>query len=91
LEELRVLPSLQANRKNNNRLFMHRRFTVRIWELLKEWLGLQTIHPRLWAGLTIRKWWSSMAEDASLHQKGLASLTLLKKWEIWQEQNARIF
>jgi hypothetical protein len=32
-----------------------------------------------------------MAEGASPNRKGLASLTMLTVWEIWQERNARIF
>jgi hypothetical protein len=32
-----------------------------------------------------------MAEGSSMHQKGLATLTLLTVWEIWQERNARVF
>jgi hypothetical protein len=32
-----------------------------------------------------------MAERPSFHRKGLASLTLLVVWKIWQERNARIF
>jgi hypothetical protein len=32
-----------------------------------------------------------LVEGPSPHRKGLASLTLLVVWEIWQERNARIF
>jgi hypothetical protein len=32
-----------------------------------------------------------MAEGSSIQWKGLASLTLLTDWEIWQERNVRIF
>jgi hypothetical protein len=32
-----------------------------------------------------------MAERPSSLRKGLASLTLLIVWELWQERNARIF
>jgi hypothetical protein len=39
--------------ENYDHLFVHCRYTVRIWELLKEWLGLQGIYPRLWTGLGI--------------------------------------
>jgi hypothetical protein len=35
--------------ENHDHLFVHYRFTTRIWELLKDWLGLQGTFPRLWA------------------------------------------
>jgi hypothetical protein len=70
-------------KENNNHLFVHCRFTVWIWELLKDWLGIQGLHPRQWAGLDIQEWWSSMADGPSPpHRKGLASITLLTVWEI---------
>jgi hypothetical protein len=77
--------------ETHDHLFVHCRFTTRIWENLKEWFGLQGFYPRLWAGLSIREWWSSMAEGSSPHRKGLASLVLLTVWEIWKERNARVF
>jgi hypothetical protein len=64
---------------------------MRIWELLKDWLGLQGIFPSLLTGLSIQEWWSSVAEGWSPHRKGLASLALLTVWEIWKKQNARVF
>jgi hypothetical protein len=77
--------------ENHDHLFVYCRFTVRIWKLLKDWLGLQGIYPRLWAGLSIQEWWSSLAEGSSPHKKGLSSLALLAVWEIWKEWNARVF
>jgi hypothetical protein len=84
-------PLCKQTEETNNHIFVHCRFTPRIWELLKDWLGIQGIHPRQWGGLDIQEWWSSMAEGPSMHRKGLATLTLLTVWEIWQEQNARVF
>jgi hypothetical protein len=74
-----------------NHLFVECRFTARIWELLKEWLGIHGINPRQWAGLPLKEWWSLMAEGASPHRKGIASLALLTVWEIWNERNSRVF
>jgi hypothetical protein len=64
---------------------------MRIWGLLKDWLGLQGIFPRLWAGLSIQEWGSSLGEGSSPHRNGLASLALLTVWEIWKKRNARVF
>jgi hypothetical protein len=48
-----VCPFLQEN-KSINHLFVHYRFTIRIQELLKEWLGLHDIQRRQWARLNIK-------------------------------------
>jgi hypothetical protein len=77
--------------ESTNHLFVHCRFTVCVWELQKDWLGIHGIHPRQWAGLSINEWWSLLASDASPHCKALATLTLLTVWEIWNERNARVF
>jgi hypothetical protein len=86
-----LCPLCKQTEETNNHLFVHCRFTIRIWELLKEWLGLHGIHPTHWADATIQDWWSSMAEGARPQRKGLASLVLLTVWEIWKERNARVF
>jgi hypothetical protein len=31
------------------------RFTMRIWDLIKDWLGIDGMHPRQWMGLTIKE------------------------------------
>jgi hypothetical protein len=89
--ELWSLPILQANYKNRGSPFCPFCFTIRIWELLKEWLGLHGIQPRLWADLNIKDWWSRLAEGLTPQRKALASLTLLTVWELWNERNARVF
>jgi hypothetical protein len=77
--------------ETTNHLFVSCRFTTRIWELILQWLGLEGIHPRQWRGLSIKYWWSSMADGASPQRKALAPLSLLIVWEIWNERNARVF
>jgi hypothetical protein len=42
-------------------------------------------------GLTIKQWWTLLADGANPHRKALASLTLLTVWEIWSDRNTRIF
>jgi hypothetical protein len=90
-ENCGLCPLCKQTEETNNHLFVHCRYTTRIWELLKDWLGIQGIHSRQWGGLGIQEWWSSMAEGPSMHRKELATLTLLTVWEIWQERNARVF
>jgi hypothetical protein len=90
-ENCGLCPLCKQTEETNNHLFVHCRFTIRVWELLKDWIGMHAIHPRQWQGLHIQDWWSSMAERPSPLRKGLASLILLVVWELWQERNVRIF
>jgi hypothetical protein len=90
-ENCGLCPLYKQTEESNNHLFIHCRYTVRIWELLKEWLGIQGVFPRRWAGLNIKQWRSFMEEGSNPHRKDLASLTLLTVWVIWKERNARVF
>jgi hypothetical protein len=84
-------PLCKQTEESNNHLFVHCRFTTRVWKLLKEWLGLHGLHPRHWVDLSTQEWWSLLTEGASPRRKGLTFLTLLTVWEIWKERNARVF
>jgi hypothetical protein len=39
-------PLYKQTKENNSHLFIYYRFTIRIWELLIEWLGIYGIQPR---------------------------------------------
>lgn len=67
-------------------LFVHCRFSIRIWALIKDWLGLHLLFPNTWTTLPLIDWWNLMTKH-----KGMASITLLVTWEIWNERNARVF
>jgi hypothetical protein len=90
-ENCSICPLCKQTEETNNHLFVHCCFTTRIWELLRDWLGIHGIHPQNWACLNIQHWWSTLVEGSSHHWKGLASLVLLTVWVIWQERNDRIF
>jgi hypothetical protein len=68
---------------------VHCRFTKRLWERVKEWLGIPHIHPNNWGVLSFPEWWGSMATGQS--RGGVASLSMLIIWELWNERNDRIF
>jgi hypothetical protein len=72
-------------------LFVHCRFTMRLWTQVKEWLGIPDLVPSHWAGLSIAEWWRRMSHEATANRKAMASLTLLVSWEVWCERNARVF
>jgi hypothetical protein len=59
---------------------------MRLWGLVREWIGLTSMDNQGWATTTIHDWWAIMTS-----RKDLASLTLLTSWEIWNERNARVF
>jgi hypothetical protein len=77
--------------ESTNHLFIHCRFSIRIYELLKEWIGIHGIYPRQWAGLNINEWWNLLTTGPTPQRKDLATLMLLTVWELWNERNARVF
>jgi hypothetical protein len=68
------------------------RFSLRVWNELKEWLGLADFDTNLWANFdSLEEWWCHISGANGRRQKGLSSLLLLTAWEIWNERNARVF
>jgi hypothetical protein len=67
-------------------LFVHCRYTNRLWGLVKDWLGIDFLDQQTWQNQEYQTWWSDMTK-----RKDLASLTLLLSWEVWNERNARVF
>jgi hypothetical protein len=90
-ENCGLCPLCKQIEETNVHLFVHCRFTKRIWGLVKSWMGLEEVQPAQWINLSIEEWWTHLAETASPNHKGLSSLTLLIVWEIWKERNARVF
>jgi hypothetical protein len=58
-------------------LFVYCRYTMRLWGLVREWIGLTSMDIEGWATTTIHDWWAIMTS-----RKDLASLTLITSWEI---------
>jgi hypothetical protein len=86
-----LCPLCKQAPESTNHLFVHCRFSIRIWELLKVWIGIHGIFSRQWGALNIDEWWKLLATGASPHRKALSSLMLLTVWELWNERNARVF
>jgi hypothetical protein len=70
-------------------LFVHCRFTLRIWDKTKEWLGAPELHYTPMEGQSFPEWWSAMSTRQN--RKGVASLAMLMLWEVWKERNNRVF
>jgi hypothetical protein len=56
---------------------------MRLWFLIKEWIGIPKLNPSHWQGLPIKLWWSSLTDGASANRKAMASLALLISSKIW--------
>jgi hypothetical protein len=50
-----LCPLCKQTEENNNHIFVHCRFTLRIWEQLRNWLGILGLHPRKWAGIDLQE------------------------------------
>jgi hypothetical protein len=72
-------------------LFIKCRYTTRIWVAIKNWIGILSIHPTQWEGLSIEHWWHMLVGVTAPSRKAISSLTLLITWEIWNKRDARVF
>ena len=73
-------------------LLLHCRYSIRIWNMIKTWLGLADFDTASWSTFhTVERWWSAVVLNHPMRRKGLASLLMLTAWEIWTERNARTF
>uniref|UniRef100_A0ACD5VFQ1 Uncharacterized protein n=1 Tax=Avena sativa TaxID=4498 RepID=A0ACD5VFQ1_AVESA len=60
-----LCPLCKQTTESITHLLVNCRFIIRLWGLVKDWLGLHALHPTQWTGLTIKTWWSRMAEAQS--------------------------
>ena len=68
------------------------RYSLRVWEGLKAWIGLDNLDTTQWQSYgSVEEWWCAITGATGARRKGLASLVLLTAWEIWNERNARVF
>uniref|UniRef100_A0A453F3K7 Reverse transcriptase zinc-binding domain-containing protein n=1 Tax=Aegilops tauschii subsp. strangulata TaxID=200361 RepID=A0A453F3K7_AEGTS len=66
-------------------------FTIRVWNIIYNWLGIQSANPS-WSNLqTVKQWWSSNEGRPGYSRKANNSLQMFICWEIWNERNARVF
>jgi hypothetical protein len=70
-------------------LFVHCRFTLRLWNKAKEWLGLHMLSTNNWADLSFPEWWNMSTSGNG--RRGLATFFMLVIWEVWNERNDRVF
>jgi hypothetical protein len=86
-----LCPLCKQCTESTEHLFVHCRFTIRLWGLVKDWLGLTSLNATEWTSLDTQGWWNFMAGGGMPHRKAMASVTLLVSWEVWNERNAGVF
>jgi hypothetical protein len=68
------------------------RYSLRVWNELKDWLCLTDFDTNIWANYdSLEEWWCHISSVNGGRQKGLSSLLLFAAWEIWNKRNARDF
>jgi hypothetical protein len=68
------------------------RYTKRLWNMVKSWLGIPSVCTHEWAGdAFLREWCKMMLCNAMESRKVMSSITVLVTWTIWKERNARVF
>ncbi|PNT68879.1 hypothetical protein BRADI_3g46543v3 [Brachypodium distachyon] len=73
-------------------LFYAVTFSIRIWMMVRDWLGLAELNPSLWQDTdSVREWWDSNILGVGMRRKTIASITMLVIWELWNERNVRVF
>jgi hypothetical protein len=68
------------------------RYTLRICNMIFNWLGLPSFDTASWATHNnVEEWWKAVIYTNGVCRKSIASLMMLISWEIWNERNARVF
>jgi hypothetical protein len=87
-----LCPLCKQTQETAAHLLSHCRFTKRLWEMVKVWLGTDSFDTNGWTDdIALQSWWENMSSTNVPNRKALASLTILVSWTIWNERNARVF
>jgi hypothetical protein len=67
-------------------------YSLRIWNALLAWLGINIINTSSWEAMDmVKDWWLSFIYPNGIKIKSFASLIMLTSREIWLERNVRVF
>nr|ABG66033.1 transposon protein, putative, CACTA, En/Spm sub-class [Oryza sativa Japonica Group] len=73
-------------------LLVECRYTKKIWDAIASWIAYAPMAPTDWTqATTVHEWWEYLAACHGVPKLGTISLILIMSWEIWNEQNRRIF
>lgn len=78
--------------ETNIHLLAECRFTRKIQDQVATWIGVPHLKLLTWRHTNnAQEWWNNTTTTTQLPRKAIHSLAMLIIWEIWKEQNARIF
>lgn len=87
-----LCPLCRREQETVDHLIFRCRFSIRLWDMIKEWLQLESIDTSVWHHFeSAREWWITLSDSSVPNRKALASLALLTSWALWNERNARVF
>ena len=88
----RVCPLCRCQDETACHLLFKCRYSLRIWNMVKDWTQLQDFDTSSWNYFeAVEEWWTSIVLAHDSRRKAMASLVMLVTWETWNERNARIF
>lgn len=68
------------------------RFSLRIWNAVKSWIGASEIDTTAWQTLpSVHAWWEATTLRAGHRRHAMIMLLMLVVWDLWKERNARVF
>ena len=87
-----LCPLCMREQKTVDHLLLQCRFTIRVWNMIKGWLQIESIDTASWQHFeSAKEWWIALSDYSVPNRKAVASLTLLTSWAIWNDRNARVF
>jgi hypothetical protein len=88
-------PLCCRNLETASHLFQECPLSLQIWTEMSNWAKVPGFHPSSWSrNKVMEDWFSELASGINLskaHAKGVRSLTILIRWTVWKDRNARIF
>ena len=82
-----LCPLCWRKQETVDHLIFRRRFSVRLWAMIKEWRQLESLDTSAWHHFeSTKEWWIALSDSYVPNRKELASLTLLTSWAVWDER-----
>lgn len=87
-----LCPLCKREQETGAHLFFRCRYTIRLWKLIIDKLGLVPLDPYTWhLEESVIAWWDRRTDASNPDKKAFASLTMLVSWTVWNGRNSRVF
>lgn len=87
-----LCPLCKREQETGAHLFFKCRYTIRLWRLVIDKLGLVHMDPSMWhLEGSVFEWWDKRTDMQNPNRRAMASLTMLVSWTIWNERNSHVF